>query len=101
MKIHLYGNVLNNAYNLTRFLRRQGFDAEMFLDDTAPASQNYPWWEHRALSATSLPPWIHYHRVTLADFIFQREGFHRMAGEFAKCDVALVCHWGPILAEAA
>lgn len=101
MKIFLYGNVLNNAYNLTRFLRRQGFDAEMFLDDTAPASQNYPWWEHRTLTPNTLPHWIHYHRVTQADFIFKRRRFRDMARQFAACDVALVCHWGPILAEEA
>lgn len=101
MKIFVYGNVLNNAYNLTRFLRRQGFDAEMFLDDTAPASQNYPWWEHAELGPDALPPWIHYHRVTLADFLFKRRRFREMARQFGACDVALVCHWGPILAEEA
>jgi glycosyltransferase involved in cell wall biosynthesis len=101
MKIFLYGNVLNNAYNLTRFLRQHGYDAEMFLDDTAPSSQNYPWWEHGSLAPDALPSWIHYHRVTLADFTFRRRRFREMARQFSACDVALVSHWGPILAEAA
>lgn len=101
MKVFTYGNVLNNAYNVTRFLRARGIDAEMFLDDSAPAGQNYPWWEHKELSADSLPDWIHYHRVTASDILFQRASFKAMAAEFAACDIALVCHWGPILARAA
>lgn len=101
MKVFVYGNILNNAYNLTRFLRAKGIDAEMFLDDSAPSAQNYPWWEHAELSPTQLPEWIHYHHVTTEDFIVRSAAFMRMARAFAVCDVALVCHWGPILAEAA
>lgn len=33
MKVFTTGNVLNNSYNMTRFLRAKGIDAEMFLDD--------------------------------------------------------------------
>jgi hypothetical protein len=101
MKVFTYGNVLNNAYNVTRFLRARGVDAEMFLDDSAPVGQNYPWWEHKDLSPDNLPDWIHYHRVTATDILLRRPAFQRMASEFAACDVALVCHWGPILAQAA
>jgi glycosyltransferase involved in cell wall biosynthesis len=101
LKVFTYGNVLNNAYNVTRFLRARGIDAEMFLDDSAPVGQNYPWWEHRELSPDQLPSWIHYHRVSATDILLQREPFMRMAREFATCDIALVCHWGPILAQKA
>jgi glycosyltransferase involved in cell wall biosynthesis len=101
VKVFTYGNVLNNAYNVTRFLRARGIDAEMFLDDSAPTGQNYPWWEHRDLSPENLPSWIHYHRVTATDILLQREPFKQMARDFSACDIALVCHWGPILAQAA
>lgn len=101
MKVFTNGNVLNNSYNMTRFLRAKGVDAEMFLDDSSPGGQNYPWWEHTRLSATDLPPWIHYRRVSERDFLLRNHQFMEMAREFSKCDVALVTAWGPILSEAA
>lgn len=101
MKVHTYGNVLNNAYNFTRFLRWKGVDAEMFLDDTSPAGQNYPWWEHPELGPDNLPEWIHYHRVTKRDVTLDRAPFRAMAREFSNADVSLSCSWGPILAREA
>lgn len=73
----------------------------MFLDDTNPGGQNYPWWEHSDLSAEGLPPWVHYRRVSANDFLMRRSRFKTMSTEFARCDVALVTSWGPILAQAA
>jgi glycosyltransferase involved in cell wall biosynthesis len=101
MKVFLSGNVLNNSYNLARFLRAKGVHAEMFLDDTIPGGQNYPWWEHSDLSPNQLPAWIHYHRVGARDLMLRTRGFGAMADAFSRCDVALVCGLGPVLAQAA
>ncbi len=101
MKIHTYGNVLNNSYNLTRFLRAKGIDAEMFLDDTSLSGQDYPWWEDADVTADALPPWIHYHPVTRADVLRNSAPFRGMVSAFRNCDAALTCSWGPILSAAA
>jgi glycosyltransferase involved in cell wall biosynthesis len=101
VKIFTTGNVLNNSYNMTRFLRAKGVDAELFLDDSTPGGQNYPWWEHSELSPEELPEWIHYWHVTSSDFLRFSSRFKAMAAEFSKCDIALVTSWGPILSEAA
>ncbi len=97
MKVHLYGNTLNNAYNLTIFLRKLGIDAECFLDDHSSASQDYPWWEDKDLSPTNLPAWIHYY-PTKPFFLFPSKNTKKMIKDFGKCDVALVSCFGPIVA---
>lgn len=97
MKIHLYGNILNNSYNLTMFLRAKGFDAEMFLDDTSGSGQDYPWWEDKDLNPKNLPKWIHYYRVK-PNFLFPQSALKEMISDFSKCDVALVCGMGPVIA---
>jgi len=96
MKVHLYGNTLNNSYNLTRFLRAFHIDAEMFLDDTSSAEQDYPWWEDRELSRDALPPWIHYYR-TKPFFRRPNDIVRKMISDFRNCDVALVSGLGPIV----
>lgn len=101
MKVFTYGNVLNNAFNMTRFLRAKGVDAEMFLDDSVPAAQNYPQWEQPRLAIEGYPEWIHYHHLGAADIIRASGRFRQMAREFSRCDIALTCSWGPILARAA
>ncbi len=100
MKVHLYGNVLNNSYNLTLFLRSKGINAEMFLDNSSPHSQDYPWWEDTNLSKDTLPYWIHYYPIK-PNFIFPQEKFRQFIDHFSKCDVALVCGYGPIIAQKA
>lgn len=100
MKVHLYGNTLNNSYNLTKFLRAKGIDAEMFLDDSSSLQQDYPWWEDAGLSENNLPSWIHYYKVK-PDFIFQQEALKLLIRDFSFCDIALVCGWGPIIARRA
>jgi glycosyltransferase involved in cell wall biosynthesis len=97
MKVHVYGNALNSAFNMTRFLRAKGVDAEMFLDDISPFGQDYPWWEDKNLSATNLPPWIHYY-PSRPFFLRPNKVTRRMIADFSRCDVALVCGMGPILA---
>jgi hypothetical protein len=97
IKVHLYGNTLNNSYNLTVFLRRKGIDAELFLDDSSSLQQDYPWWEDTHLSQNNLPFWIHYYKVK-PDFIFPQIELKNLISDFSKCDIALVCGWGPIIA---
>lgn len=97
MKVHLYGNTLNNSYNLAYFLRAKGIDAEMFLDNSSSLQQDYPWWEDSHLSENNLPEWIHYYRLK-PDFLFPQTELKRLIRDFSKCDVALVCGWGPIIA---
>jgi len=99
MKVHLYGNILNNGYNLTRFLRARGVDATLFLNDD-PTGQNMPWWEDRELTPSTLPPWIRYYPIT-ASFLAPSKATVRMIHDFGQCDVALVCGFGPILAARA
>lgn len=100
MKVHLYGNILNNAYNLAIFLRRKGVEAEVFLDNSSSLSQDFPWWEDPTLDKDNLPPWIHYYAVK-PNFLFPQKELKCLIQEFAKCDVALVCGWGPIIAKRA
>ena len=100
MKVHVYGNVLNNAYNLTGFLRAKGIDAEMFLDNSSSSQQDYPWWEDATLSASHLPDWIHYYPIR-PNFLFPQKEIKEMISDFSTCDVALVCGWGPILCRKA
>ncbi len=100
MKVYLYGNTLNNSYNLTIFLRAKGIDAEMFLDDSSSLQQDYPWWEDSNLSIDNLPKWIHYYKVK-PNFVFPQPELSRLIEKFSGCDVALVCGWGPIIAHKA
>ncbi len=97
MKVHLYGNTLNNSYNLTIFLRAKGIDAEMFLDDSSSLQQDYPWWEDSGLSEDSLPSWIRYYRVK-PNFLMPQQMLRQMISDFSDCDIALVCGFGPIIA---
>jgi hypothetical protein len=97
MKIHLYGNILNNGYNLTAFLRQLGDDATLFLDQSSPNAQDYPWWEDAHLDPDQLPDWIRYYRFNPQWFLpGDRE--RRLFADFGSADLALVCGWGPILA---
>ncbi|MBI2968177.1 MAG: glycosyltransferase [Bacteroidetes bacterium] len=100
MKVHLYGNTLNNSYNLALFLRAKGIDAEMFLDDSSKLQQDYPWWEDAGLNEGNLPDWIHYYKVN-PNFLFPQNELKRMIIDFSVCDIALVCGWGPIIAQRA
>lgn len=100
MKVHLYGNVLNNSYNLTLFLRSKGINAEMFLDQSSSLEQDYPWWEDSSLSRNNLPSWIHYYKIK-PNFLFPQPQLKKLIGDFSKCDIALVCGWGPIIAKRA
>lgn len=97
MKVHVYGNTLNIAYQYTKFLRAKGIDAEMFLDNTTPYGQDFPWWEDTFLSPSNLPSWIHYY-PSRPFFLFPNKIIRRMIKDFSKCDVALVSCNGPILA---
>ena len=56
MKIHLYGNVLNWAYQFGTYLRTLGHDVRVFVDarETSPLYQ--PAWEHG--ESRDLPDWI-------------------------------------------
>lgn len=100
MKVHLYGNVLNNSYYLTTFLRSKGINAEMFLDDSSQLQQDYPWWEDSTLNKGNLPSWIHYYQIK-PNFLFPQKELKKLIKDFSNCDIALVCGWGPIIANRA
>lgn len=72
----------------------------MFLDDSSSLQQDYPWWEDTNLSATNLPEWIHYYKIN-PNFLFPQPELKRLTDDFSKCDIALVCGWGPIIAHRA
>ncbi len=97
MKVHVYGNTLNSAYHLTKILRDKGIDAEMFLDNTSPHQQDYPWWDDSTLNENNLPSWVHYYK-TFPFFILPNRRTKDMVKHFSNCDVALVSCYGPILA---
>src|SRR5438552_514061 len=97
MKVHVYGNILNNGYNVAFFLRRLGYDATFFLDQSSPNQQDYPWWEDGHLDPDHLPDWIRYYRFS-PNWFFPGGREHRLFTDFGKADIALVCGWGPILA---
>ncbi len=97
MKVHVYGNTLNSAFHLTKILRDKGVDAEMFLDNSSPLEQDYPWWDDKNLSFDNLPSWVHYY-PTFPNFIFANGKTKQLINDFSKCDIALVSCYGPILA---
>ncbi|MCC6824997.1 MAG: hypothetical protein IT172_04555 [Acidobacteria bacterium] len=97
MKVHVYGNTLNSAFHLTKALRDKGIDAEMFLDNSSPFDQDFPWWDDASLTADNLPPWIRYYKL-FPNFVLPTGETKRMIDDFAKCDVALVSCYGPMLA---
>lgn len=45
MKIHLYGNNANMAFNFCRFLRRKNIDATVFVDKHPLSASDLPEWE--------------------------------------------------------
>lgn len=97
MKVYVYGNTLNSAFHLTKDLRNQGVEAEMFLDNSSPFEQDYPWWDDEALSPDNLPFWIHYFPI-FPNFVLPDKKTKQMIKDFSDCDVALVSCYGPILA---
>lgn len=96
MKVYVYGNTLNSAFNMTKLLRKNGVDAEMFLDNSSPNDQDYPWWDDKSLSKDNLPSWVHYYDV-FPNFVLPTGKTKEMIDSFAKCDIALVSCYGPIL----
>ncbi|MGH2396848.1 MAG: hypothetical protein ACRDFW_07650, partial [bacterium] len=96
MRINTFGNTLNNAYNIAKWLRRKGIDARVFVDNNGGLEQNLPWWEDRELDPTNLPDWVRYyprlrhHRTGKAEQAF--------LAEFADCDLAHVWGDGPVWA---
>lgn len=97
MKVHVYGNTLNSAFDFTKQLREQGIDAELFLDNTSPANQDYPWWDNPEITPDNLPYWVNYYK-TFPFFLMPNKETKKMIQDFSNCDVALVTCWGPILA---
>jgi hypothetical protein len=97
MKVHVYGNTLNSAYHLTKVLRDKGIDAEMFLDNSSSSEQDFPWWDDETLKRDNLPTWIHYYPI-FPNYFFRNHKTKKMIDDFAKCDVALVSCYGPMLA---
>src|ERR1035441_5019853 len=97
MKIHVYGNILNNGYNLTVFLKQSGYDATLFLDQSSPHPQDYPWWEDSYLDPDNLTAWVRYYQFN-PNWFFPGKRERRLFADFGTADIALVCAWGPILA---
>ncbi len=97
MKVHVYGNTLNSAFHLTKVLRDKGIDAEMFLDNSSAAQQDFPWWDDKSVSAENLPSWLHYYPI-FPNFVLPSGKTRKLIDDFSKCDVALVSCYGPMLA---
>ena len=97
LKIHIYGNILNNGYYLGQVLIKLGYDVTLFLDRESPFNQDYPWWENPSLSENNLPSWIKFYNFK-PNLIFPGICEKKLFNEFAKADVALVCSYGPIVA---
>lgn len=96
MRINLYGNILNNAFNYARYLRARNIEARVFVDD-AGIEQNMPWWEDRALSRESLPDWIRLvNPLSLKGMLRDRRRFLR---EFNDCDLIHTFGYGPVWAR--
>ncbi len=97
MKVFVYGNTLNSAFNLAKEMRSQGVDAEVFLDNTSSSQQDFPWWDYPEYSPQNLPDWVHYYD-TFPFFLLPNAQTRAMIDNFSRCDIALVSGWGPILA---
>lgn len=96
MRIHTFGNTLNNAYNIAKWLRQKGVDARVFVNNNDGLEQDLPWWEDRELDPSNLPDWIRYY-PRLRHY---RRGHVERAflSEFADCDLAHVWGDGPVWA---
>ena len=95
-RIHSFGNVLNNAYNITKWLRDDGFDAQVFVDGSGGLEQDLPWWDDREINPNDLPSWIRYYPRLRRHWAGSAE--RRFMQEFAQCDLAHVWGDGPIWA---
>ncbi len=97
MRVHVYGNNLNCGYDITKQLRAKGIDVEVFIDLASDHEQDFPWWDDKSLSPDNLPSWVHYYPV-FPNFVFPTGKTKQLINDFAKCDIALVSCYGPILA---
>ena len=97
MKVYVYGNNLNCGFDMTKQLRAKGIDAEVFIDRSSNLDQDYPWWDDKTLSPDNLPSWVHYYPV-FPNLVLPNRETKQMIRDFAKCDVALVSCYGPIVA---
>jgi len=96
MKIHLYCNTLNISYSLGKVLKELGYDVKLFLDNTSPLIQDFPWHIDRDMTPENFPSWIVYYKIA-PDFIKLDKETKALIEDFSKGDVALVWGWGPIL----
>lgn len=97
VKVHVYGNVFNSGFDMTRFLRAKGIDATMFLDDAdGPLKLDAPYSD----SPDGLPSWIR-RFLGKPSLLLPGPETRQLIREFSCCDVALVNGFGPILASLA
>lgn len=93
MRVHLYGNVCNNAYVIAKFLRRAGTDAHLFIE------RGFAWLpEHEDPELHGdYPEWIH----VVGDLRWRRYGIFdgQIVRALRDCDIVHTFYYGPIWAR--
>jgi len=84
MKIYLYGNNANMAFNFCRFLRRMNIEAYVYVDSFPLAKSDLPEWE---LPQESRSEWVRYVDVSVKNLLRLRKRERRFLEELKECDL--------------
>ncbi len=84
MKIHLYGNNANMAFNFCRFLRRLNIEACVYVDSFPLVRSDLPEWE---LPQESRSEWVRYVDVSVKGLLRLRKKERTFLSELKECDL--------------
>lgn len=84
MRIHLYGNNANMAFNFCRFLRRKNINASVFVDRLPIAESDLPEWEFPDMAYSE---WVRYVDASIKGLLRFRKRDRDFLGELKKCDI--------------
>lgn len=84
MKIHLYGNNANMAFNFCKFLRRKNVEAVVFVDRFPLVESDLPEWESADVSGND---WVKYVDVSIKGLLKLGKNERQFLCELKKCDL--------------
>lgn len=85
MRVHLYGNVLNWAYQFGKHLRERGHKVRVFIDQSEAMSLYRPEWEDD--SAGALPDWVEPVDIRLTRLLVPGGAEREFLRRLGDCDV--------------
>ncbi len=84
MKVHLYGNNANMAFNFCDFLRRLNIDSYIYADRFPLAKSDLPQWESPDAERYD---WLKYVNVSVKGLLTFRKNERNFLKELKKCDI--------------